>query len=201
MIADLIRLSALYVVARVFVEIAMPSSRIIVKYLFWAGAALTIISSVGPATTRFIDDIHSVSTTYSRSKEAVDDGLPGVLSIFKGSWRIPMNGEITQPFKGEDHHGIDIAASEGTPVKCVREGDVVEVKWNDIYGNMIIINHGKGIESVYAHLKGLNVKVGKPVVGGEIIGSCGSTGRSTGPHLHFEIRNNGKAINPKELME
>lgn len=119
----------------------------------------------------------------------------------KGSWAIPMKGDITQNFKGEAHHGIDISAPIGTSVEATRKGQVARVEWNDIYGNMIVIDHGDGLESLYGHLSGLNVKVGYPVISGTKIGSCGNTGKSTGPHLHFEIRKNGTCADPMIYLE
>lgn len=146
---------------------------------------LTTMQSLTPVIQRWNERVNSIQNTADR-----------VASIGQGSWEIPMKGEITQGYKGDLHHGIDIAAPEGTVVRSAREGDVSYVGWHDIYGNVIIIDHGKGMQSVYGHLSGLSVKVGWPVLAGGKIGSCGSTGKSTGPHLHFEIRKNGTCVDP-----
>ena len=112
-----------------------------------------------------------------------------------------MKGEVTQLFKGDNHHGMDIGAPPGTSVEATRKGQVTRVEWSDIYGNMIVIDHGGGMESLYGHLQGLSVKVGYPVIAGTQIGSCGSTGNSTGPHLHFEIRKNGICVDPMVYLK
>jgi len=121
-------------------------------------------------------------------------------NLGKGSWIMPMKGEITQEFKGEQHHGVDIGAPTGTVVEATKKGEVTRVEWSDIYGNMIVIDHGGGFESLYGHLSGISIKVGYPVIAGTNIGSCGSTGRSTGSHLHFEIRLHGQAQNPMNYL-
>lgn len=102
----------------------------------------------------------------------------------------PVNGgRRTQGIHG--HNGIDIAATPGTPVLAAATGRVIAVKvggYNGGYGNMIIIAHDKGIQTVYAHLRSVSVITGQSVTRGEQIGELGNTGRSTGPHLHFEVR-------------
>lgn len=201
MIKSIAQLAFMYVITRTFIELAFPAGRHLLKYIYWSAIALTLIIAVGPMVTQLFDDIHVFAVTYSQGKEAVNKGLPGIPSLFKGSWRAPIAGEITQQFDSNNHHGVDIAAPLGTPVEAIGEGMVTRVEWSGVYGNMIIINHGKGIESLYGHLLGLNVKVGKPVVGGEVIGTCGSTGRSTGPHLHFEIRVNGTCVDPAKYLK
>ena len=150
---------------------------------------LTTMQSLTPVIQRWNARIDSIQSTANR-----------VASIGQGSWKSPMKGEVTQGYKGQAHHGIDIAAPEGTTVKATREGDVSYVGWHDIYGNVIIIDHGSGMQSVYGHLSGLSVKVGWPVLTGGTIGSCGSTGKSSGPHLHFEIRKNGTTVDPVNYL-
>ena len=95
------------------------------------------------------------------------------------------------------HEGIDFTAPEGTPVQATGNGKIakVEVKGSG-YGKSIIINHGYGYQTLYAHMKDLNVKQGEKVKKGQKIGTVGNSGMSTGPHCHYEVRYNGKAINP-----
>lgn len=100
-----------------------------------------------------------------------------------------VGGRRTQGIHG--HNGIDIAATPGTPIVAAASGRVIVAKvggYNGGYGNMVIISHEKGIQTVYAHLRSVNVVVGQTVEKGEQIGGVGNTGRSTGPHLHFEVR-------------
>jgi murein DD-endopeptidase MepM/ murein hydrolase activator NlpD len=94
------------------------------------------------------------------------------------------------------HTGIDISASSGTPIMAVNKGTVIVAGWNDAYGYTIVIDHGGGIATRYAHASKLLVRVGDKVSKGEVIAKVGSTGYSTGPHLHFEVIKNGTPIDP-----
>ena len=111
----------------------------------------------------------------------------------------PLSGTITSPFGQRPmgmHHGIDIAGNTGDAVRASADGTVCKTKFHDIYGNMILIDHTDGQQTLYAHLSQIHVKPGDKIIQGQIIGAVGSTGRSTGPHLHFEIRQNQQAVNP-----
>jgi len=163
-------------------------------------AKLVVMVGVMLGLLTTMQDLTPVVERWSARVDSLQDTANRVTNIGQGSFETPMNGEITQLFKGELHHGIDIGANEGTPVKASKEGDVSYVGWHDIYGNMVIVDHGKGLQTVYAHLKGLSVKVGYPVLEGGKIGSCGTTGRSSGPHLHFEIRKNGICLDPLSFL-
>ena len=94
------------------------------------------------------------------------------------------------------HAGMDFSANIGTPVYATGDGVVKKVGWQSGYGKIIIINHGFGYETWYAHLNKYNVRVGQKVVRGEVIGEVGNTGKSTGPHLHYEVHVKGKVVNP-----
>lgn len=117
-----------------------------------------------------------------------------------GNFIRPYYGSITSRFGsrwGRNHNGIDYGGRVGDPVKAADGGTVTFAGWNNGgYGYLIKINHGNGKETYYAHLSKVGVKVGQKVAQGEVIGKLGNTGRSTGPHLHFEIRVNGRAVNP-----
>ena len=111
----------------------------------------------------------------------------------------PTYGRITSyygPRWGGFHQGIDIATRIGTPVVASRGGRVTFAGWQGAYGNLIIIDHGGGASTYYAHLNSIGVGGGQVVAQGATIGSVGSTGRSTGPHLHFEVRVHGTTQNP-----
>ncbi len=113
----------------------------------------------------------------------------------------PSKGNvITSPFGlrwgGEKHHGIDIAGDIGDPIFAAESGFANLVSYNNVYGNYMKLNHGKGVETLYGHCDVMFIKEGEYVKKGQIIGEIGNTGRSTGPHLHFEVRVNGKADNP-----
>lgn len=94
------------------------------------------------------------------------------------------------------HSGMDFSANPGTDVYATGDGTVVRVGWETGYGNTVIIDHGFGYQTWYAHLRDFRTKVGKRVVRGEVIGGVGSTGKSTGPHLHYEVHVKGKVVNP-----
>lgn len=116
----------------------------------------------------------------------------------------PSRGSISSSFGmrwGKMHKGIDIAASFGAIINAALEGTVTYAGWQDGYGNVIKIDHGKGIETTYAHCSAIAVKKGEVVNQGEKIGEVGSTGNSTGPHLHFEVRENGEPKNPQKYIK
>lgn len=108
----------------------------------------------------------------------------------------PTSGKITQGYKPL-HRALDIARSIGTPVKSADAGVVVVAGWtNSGYGYHIVIDHGNGLQTLYAHLSKIFVKRGQVVAKGGVIGNMGTSGRSTGPHLHFEVRRGGVLVNP-----
>ncbi|RJP49824.1 MAG: LysM peptidoglycan-binding domain-containing protein [Anaerolineaceae bacterium] len=116
-----------------------------------------------------------------------------------GTYVYPTNKHYLSGFdysEATNHRGIDLAGNEGEGVYAVDAGVVVYAGWNDYgYGNMIMIDHGNGFQSLYAHISALNVGCGQSVGQGEVIGAVGSTGRSSGPHLHFELMA-GSKVNP-----
>ena len=100
------------------------------------------------------------------------------------------------------HKGIDLAAKDGTPVYACQNGRVKQVlSMDSIFGNCIVLQHENSYTSIYAHLSSVNVKPGDVVAKGNLIGYSGHTGAVTGPHLHFEIRMNGEALNPEEVLD
>ena len=94
------------------------------------------------------------------------------------------------------HNGMDFSANIGTPVYATGDGVIKKAGWQSGYGKIIIVSHGFGYETWYAHLNKYNVRVGQKVVRGEVIGEVGNTGKSTGPHLHYEVHVKGKVVNP-----
>ncbi|MFN3943697.1 MAG: M23 family metallopeptidase [Allosphingosinicella sp.] len=112
-------------------------------------------------------------------------------------------GVRSDPFRGRAamHAGIDLAGPTGTPIYATADGVVGRSEYAGAYGNMVEINHGQGIQTRYAHLSRLIARPGQQVKRGELIGLMGSTGRSTGPHLHYEVRIDGRAVNPLPFMQ
>ena len=118
----------------------------------------------------------------------------------------PVSGTITSRFgagssiRRSSHTGLDIATSSGTPIKAAASGTVTFSGYKGSYGNMIVISHGNGVQTYYGHCSKLYVSVGTQVSQGQTIAAVGSTGNSTGPHLHLEIRVNGVAYNPQNYL-
>ncbi len=100
------------------------------------------------------------------------------------------------------HEGVDLAAAKGSDVAASGAGVVVRAADAGSYGNIVVVDHGGGLETRYAHLDSMSVKVGQQVAAGDIVGYVGETGRVTGPHLHFEVRRDGRPINPNsEILD
>lgn len=117
----------------------------------------------------------------------------------------PVRGPITSPFgmrvdpvtgRYALHSGIDIGVGYGTPIQAAADGVVLFAGWYGGYGNAIILDHGSGLSTLYAHCSAMYVSVNQPIQRGQVIGAVGATGYATGPHLHFEIRVNGVPVNP-----
>lgn len=132
--------------------------------------------------------------------KGVKDPIAGGIAFLEN----PSRGSITSNYGarwGKVHKGIDIAGNIGDPIKAALDGKVIEAYYSSSYGNVITIDHGNGIQTLYAHCSKLLAIVGQEVRSGDIIAKIGNTGRSTGPHLHFELKVNGSAINPIKYID
>ena len=137
-------------------------------------------------------------------------GKSGQLTKWTGKFVWPVaGGRISSPFgwrihpifrDRRFHSGIDIAIGTGTPVKAVADGYVLMAGWINGYGNTVILDHGGGLSTLYAHNNSVSTGAGKAVLQGDIICKVGSTGFATGPHLHFEVRQDGSPQNPMSLL-
>lgn len=127
--------------------------------------------------------------------------IPTTLPVESGYYSSDFGYRI-DPFNGERafHSGVDFNASPGSPILAAAGGTVATAYFNPQYGNMIDIDHDNGLTTRYAHLSAMRVKVGDVVLKGQRIGDLGGTGRSTGPHLHFEVRENGVPLNPNRFL-
>ena len=114
--------------------------------------------------------------------------------------RVTSRYGVSSTIRSSAHTGTDISAPQGTNIKAVADGTVTFSERNGSYGNLIKISHGNGVETWYAHCSKLYANVGQKVNAGDVIAAVGSTGNSTGPHLHLEIRVNGKTINPQKYL-
>lgn len=143
-------------------------------------------------------------TEYLKSLQ--DKNSSPVVATGEYQWPLPAGkGFITCKFGGSDpnnkpHYALDIAIAAGTPIYATNEGTVLVAGWHDSYGYYILIDHGNGMASLYAHCSALLVSAGQQVSQGQTIGKVGTTGFSKGNHLHFEIRKNGAKTNPLNYM-
>ena len=137
--------------------------------------------------------------------EALNRGLAGIPNVLPASFQYISSGFgfRADPFTGAGafHPGLDFKGPLGAPIYAAAKGRVSFVGQRSGYGNCIEVDHGNGLVSRYAHMSGFRTRVGKEVAAGEQIGVIGSTGRSTGPHLHFEVRINDQPVNPRPFLE
>ncbi len=163
-----------------------------------------------------IDQFYALRTQAlsGRVSRALESGLS---PSFVGDWTTladspslwPLEGRVTSsfgerldPFNGEGafHSGIDIAAPYGTPVRAAGDGDVTGAAMGSGYGREVTINHGHDLLTLYGHLSALAVLPGQHVVRGQVVGYVGQSGRSTGPHLHYEVRVHMVPVNPHKYL-
>src|SRR5712691_6806927 len=133
-------------------------------------------------------------------REALAASTPSIWPAH--GWLTGTFGGRSDPFTGEPgfHQGLDISTEKGQPVFATADGHVESATYTGDYGNLLVITHGFGLSTRYGHLSAFAVKPGHSVTRGEVIGYVGSTGRSTGAHLHYEILANGQLINPLQLL-
>jgi len=158
-----------------------------------------------------IDYIDNIISGQSEDIESLISGIENQLETLEAIPNLrPAKGRISSPFgerispvtrRTEFHRGIDIANSTNTDIIASAAGVVTFSGYNGSYGNMVLISHGNGYSTIYAHNHENKVEVGDRVQKGELVAKMGSTGRSTGPHVHFEIRKGGEPIDPKSMLE
>lgn len=136
----------------------------------------------------------------ARRVVAYDGPIPTDAKKGTGGLVWPMSGSISQK-AWAGHMAIDIAARKGTPIYVADSGFVIQAGYTTVgYGNMVVVDHGNGYQTLYAHMNKIYVEVGQSVAKGELIGECGATGRATGPHLHFEVIKDGTRRNPMNYL-
>lgn len=159
-------------------------------------------------------DIQSLMQELQRTVETVDE-IKDYLRIQKDIYLatpkgFPVEGNITSPYgkrenplsgNAQFHSGVDISASPGTPIWATADGVVSHSGWTQHSGYLVVLEHGCGFSTIYAHNKKNAVKVGQTVKRGEVIAYVGSTGKSTGPHVHYEVWEKGKNVNPKKYLQ
>lgn len=159
------------------------------------------------AAGKYLSELSLAGLTYESYSLLFDNRSKAikVADYSSGEFAFPVNGEITSGFGGRqspggigstDHKGIDIGVVTGTSVAAADGGKVSLAGWNGGYGNCVIIDHGNGRQTLYGHLEGYTVQAGDVVGKGQEIGKSGSTGKSTGPHLHFGVKEGGRFVDP-----
>lgn len=145
----------------------------------------------------------------AQNSDVVEFGNEYVMQSFGGGMIWPISGPITSEFgwrthpifgSARFHSGLDIGGDYGMPIHAAASGVVIEAGWIGGYGNTIMIEHGSGIVTLYGHNESLAVGVGQHVNQGDVVAYCGSTGNSTGPHCHFEVRVNGEPVSPWDYL-
>lgn len=149
--------------------------------------------SLAPGARLFFPGVQHTGYEYSLSTGVA------VLNPLRVGWQSSSFGYREDPFSGErrKHRGVDIAANAGSPVKSASDGVVRVAGWDDVLGNYVEVRSRMGYSYIYGHMSRLAVRAGTVVAQGQVLGSVGSTGRATGPHLHFEVRKNGVPQNPR----
>ena len=196
-------------------RIARAAAGILLSASFLATAAAADVGALrkgdkiaAPASTSNDEDgrFHALflswkkldGSTTAQSAIAVPSSKPVNTATFTSGY-----GVRSDPFRGSAamHAGIDLAGPYGTPVYATADGVVEKAEWSGGYGNMVEIDHGKGLETRFGHLSRILVHDGQKVTRGMLIALMGSTGRSTGSHLHYEVRIDGRAVNPIPFLQ
>jgi murein DD-endopeptidase MepM/ murein hydrolase activator NlpD len=172
-------------------------------------AALKEVQNDRKAYEKALKELEQASQEIEIMIRRMQQGDGAYVGTGKFTWPAPGYTRITSKYgmryhpilkQNKLHTGMDIGAPQGAKVVAADSGKVMTVTYNSAYGNMIIIDHGGGISTLYAHLSKFETKAGATVTKGQTIGRAGSTGWSTGPHLHFEVRKNGTPVNPNSYL-
>ncbi len=169
-----------------------------------------IICTVNEKTTKNIEEFNTNTLEVAKTNiiEKLDIDTTEAISNVNGIKiaTLPVSGNISSRYgvsssiRSSTHTGLDIAAATGTPIKVIANGTVTHAEKSGAYGYLVKVDHGNGVETWYAHTSKMYVKPGQEVKSGDTIALVGTTGNSTGPHLHLEIRINGKHVNPQQYL-
>ncbi|MEX2211486.1 MAG: peptidoglycan DD-metalloendopeptidase family protein [Gaiellaceae bacterium] len=158
------------------------------------------LSRVEATREEFLAEVAALEQASQELAAKIQSAQSGSTVVPSGQGFIwPVSGTLTSTFGwrwGRMHQGIDISAASGTPIRAAASGAVIYSGWLGGYGNLVVIDHGGGLSTAYAHNSSNAVSPGQQVAQGQVIAYLGSTGYSTGPHVHFEVRVNGAAVDP-----
>ena len=166
------------------------------------------ISSEGKLVPSFAESVEDYNFLRGVNSLALRSHAGAMRTVAKPSlW--PVDGRLMGPFgqrndpfsgEGEFHTGVDISAPQGTSVRATADGVVTTSEWSGGYGRLVVVDHGGGIQTYYAHLSRFFVHPGQEIRRGELVGAVGATGRVTAPHLHYEVRLGGAPVNPYRYL-
>ena len=156
------------------------------------------LESVQVAQSRIEQKVAALMKQDEKTKKPIVNGI--LLAVTPVQGRITSRYGHVSTIRSGAHTGTDIACAQGTPIKAVASGTVIFAGWSGSYGKLLKIDHGNGVETWYAHCSELYGTVGQQVKAGDVIATVGSTGNSTGNHLHLEIRLNGSPLNPQRYL-
>lgn len=174
----------------------------------WQDAKQEAVDRIGNRVNKFRAMIRALEAEQKRIEDIISGRGTNSGTVYTGStsslgFAWPIRGNITSPYGprgGGFHTGMDVDCDTGERIGASRGGRVIASEWGGGYGNMVIVDHGDGFSTLYAHQSRLLVSRGAQVSQGSVVGLCGSTGNSTGDHLHFEIRYNGSHRNPRPYL-
>ena len=167
------------------------------------------ISAEGKLVPTFAESVADYNFLRSVNSVALQSRFARRLRTVSQPSLWPVDGRLTGPFgqrndpfsdEGEFHRGVDIGAPSGTTVRATADGIVIHSEWSNGYGRLVIIDHGGGIQTFYAHLSRVYAQTGQELRRGEVLGEVGSSGRVTAPHLHYEVRIGGAPVNPYRYL-
>ncbi len=176
-------------------------------------ASQKILNELAQTEKEITQDLKKAKEAENAARNEIARLVSGDGSRYVGGkflWPTTNSYTITSPYSMrvhptlgvyKQHTGIDIGASYGTNVLAAADGTVIIAGWNNAYGNYVVINHGGGVTTLYGHNSSLTVSKGQKVSRGQVIAKVGSTGYSTGPHIHFEVQVNGSPVNPMSYLQ
>ena len=166
--------------------------------------AVTDTQKVQPDVFGHLGEVKTGEARFARDAGNLLEVLQSVpLGLPHGGAMSSAFGERANPFTGrgsESHGGLDFKGATGEPVQATASGKVVFAGWQGGYGNVVQVAHAHGYTTLYAHLSRIDVERGQPVTAGDTVGLLGSTGRSTGPHLHYEVQRRGERLDPEQFL-
>lgn len=178
------------------ITIVILTAVVLIKFLPESSAG-KLIGNISQTTTNYIKMAEEIGNVISKH------------TLGKNRYLTPCDFEITSYFGNRTdpvtnepatHFGIDYAAPLFTEVRCAYDGEVSRIEENEFYGRFVMIKHENNTETLYGHLEEANVAIGDKVKKGDIIAKSGNSGKSTGPHLHFEVRESGTPVNPEDYL-